>query len=54
MGIAMLIFGVLLGSTPVKGAPPHLLVDGTRTALGFFAVLCAVGVLPSLARGKVR
>jgi EmrB/QacA subfamily drug resistance transporter len=54
MGIAMLIFGVLLGNTPVKGAPPHLLVAGTRTALALFAALCAVGVLPSLARGRVR
>lgn len=54
MGVAMLIFEVLLGATPVKGAPPHLLVAGTRTALTFFAVLCALGVAPSLARGKIR
>ena len=54
MGVAMLIFGVLLGNTPVKGAPPHLIVAGTRTVLALFAALCAVGVLPSLARGKVR
>jgi len=54
MGVAMLIFGMLLGSTPVKGAPPHLLVAGTRMALAAFAALCAVGMLPSLARGRVR
>jgi EmrB/QacA subfamily drug resistance transporter len=54
MGVAMLIFGVLLGNTPVKGAPPQLLVAGTRTVLALFALLCAVGVLPSLARGKVQ
>ena len=54
MGVAMLIFGMLLGSIPVKGAPPHLIVAGTRTVLALFAALCAVGVLPSLARGKVR
>jgi MFS family permease len=54
MGIAMLIFAAYLGATPVKGAPPHLLVAGTRTALALFAALCAVGVLPSLARGRVR
>ena len=54
MGVAMLIFAAFLGATPVKGAPPHLLVDGTRTALALFAALCAIGVLPSLARGKVR
>ena len=54
MGIAMLVFAAFLGATPVKGAPPHLLVDGTRTALALFAALCAIGVLPSLARGKVR
>jgi EmrB/QacA subfamily drug resistance transporter len=54
MGVAMLVFGMLLGNTPVMGAPAHLLVAGTRTALGLFAALCAVGVLPSLARGKVR
>jgi EmrB/QacA subfamily drug resistance transporter len=54
MGIAMLIFAAYLGPVPAQGAPPLLLVAGTRTALGLFAALCAVGVLPSLARGRVR
>jgi hypothetical protein len=54
MGVAMLIFAVFLGPTVVKAAPPELLVKGTRTAFGLFALLCAVGVFPSLARGKVQ
>jgi MFS family permease len=54
MGVAMLIFAVFLGPTAVKAAPPDLLVKGTRTAFGLFALLCAAGVFPSLARGKVR
>jgi EmrB/QacA subfamily drug resistance transporter len=54
MGVAMLIFAVYLGPTVVKSAPPELLVKGTRTAFGLFALLCAVGVFPSLARGKVQ
>jgi len=54
MGVAMLIFAVYLGPTVVKAAPPDLLVKGTRTAFAFFALLCAVGVVPSLARGKVQ
>jgi len=54
MGVAMLIFAVYLGPAVVKAAPPDLLVKGTRTAFALFGLLCAVGVLPSLARGKVR
>ncbi len=54
MALAMLILGVRLGPVPAASAPPDALVGALRVALAVFAGLCAVGVFPSLARGKVR
>jgi EmrB/QacA subfamily drug resistance transporter len=54
MALAMLILSVRLGHVAAAAAPPEALVAALRIALAVFAGLCAVGVLPSLARGKVR
>ncbi len=54
MAVAMLILSVRLGGVAAAQAPAAGLVGALRTALAFFAALCAAGVLPSLARGKVR
>jgi EmrB/QacA subfamily drug resistance transporter len=54
MGIAMMIFSIYMGR--VKITPEHYagFLMGVRTAFAVFAILCGVGVLASLARGKVR
>jgi MFS family permease len=54
MALAMLILDLRLGHVAAAQAPPAALVGALRTALALFAALCAVGVLPSLARGKAR
>jgi EmrB/QacA subfamily drug resistance transporter len=54
MALAMLVLGLRLGSVPAAAAPPEALVAALRVALALFAALCAVGVWPSLARGRVR
>ena len=54
MGIAMLVFAVQMGRVQVT---PEVFPDFLRscsTAFLIFAVLCALGVFASLARGKVR
>jgi EmrB/QacA subfamily drug resistance transporter len=54
MGIAMMIFSIYMGK--VKITPEHHagFIIGVKTAFAVFAILCAAGVLASLARGKVR
>lgn len=54
MALAMLILGARLGPGAAAAAPPDALVGALRTALLAFAALCALGVVPSLARGAVR
>jgi MFS family permease len=54
MAVAMLILGERLGHVAAASAPPSALVGALRVAFAFFAGLCALGVLPSLARGRVR
>jgi MFS family permease len=54
MGIAMMIFSIYMGK--VKITPEHHagFLISVRTAFAVFAILCSIGVLASLARGKVR
>jgi EmrB/QacA subfamily drug resistance transporter len=54
MAFAMLILSVRLGHGAAAQAPPAALVGALRMALALFAALCALGVFPSLARGRVR
>jgi len=54
MALAMLILSLRLGHVAAAQAPPAALVGALRAALALFASLCALGVLPSLARGRVR
>jgi EmrB/QacA subfamily drug resistance transporter len=54
MGIATLTFALFMGR--VRISPEHYpaLMEGMKAAFTVFAVLCAVGILASLARGRVR
>jgi len=54
MGIATLIFSLFIG--PVQIEPQHYeaLLKGIKTALVVFSLLCASGILASLARGRMR
>ena len=52
MGIAMLIFGVLVGRVQITAANQGSFLQGVRTGFIIFAALCFAGVFASLARGN--
>ncbi len=54
MGIAMLVFAVIIGDRGISSANSALLVTSARWIFGILAAACALGVLASLARGKVH
>ena len=54
MGIATLIFAVVMGRVEITAAFYPLLLKSMRLALLIFAILCIGGIFASLARGKVR
>jgi EmrB/QacA subfamily drug resistance transporter len=52
MGIAMLIFGALVGRVQIAAANQGSFLQGVRTGFIIFAALCFAGVFASLARGN--
>lgn len=54
MGIAMLLFSFFIGQAQLSTANGAQLMQSIRIAFILFSALCWLGVLPSLARGKVR
>lgn len=54
MGIAMLVFAIFIGRVKITASEHLQLGDSMRIIFIIFAVLCAVGVLASLSRGKVK
>ncbi len=54
MGIATLIFAVVMGRVEITGASSPLLLESMRLALLIFDLLCIGGIFASLARGRVR
>ncbi len=54
MGIAMLVFALLIGRVAIS--PPYygLLMKSTKLIFGIFAVLCVGGTFASLTRGNLR
>ncbi len=52
MGIAMLIFGALIGRVQITAANQAGFLMGVRTGFIIFAALCFAGVFASLARGN--
>ncbi len=53
MAVTLLVLGLRFGHVPAAAAPPAALTGTLRVLFLGFAGVCAVGVLPSLARGKV-
>lgn len=54
MGVAMLLFSVYIGSAQLSSAYSAQLAESMRVAFALFAVLSAIGIFASLARGKVN
>lgn len=54
MGIAMMIFSVVIGRVAITPAEYAPLLSSVNLAFMLFAVLCVLGVVFSLARGRVR
>ena len=54
MGIATLIFTLIIGKVKVEPAVYPLFLKSTHVAFLVFSILCALGVFASLARGKLR
>jgi len=52
MGMAMMIFSVLVGRIQITAANQGSFLQAVRTGFVIFAVLCFAGVFASLARGK--
>lgn len=54
MGIAMMLFALLLGGQTVNPANHHLFINSTRYAFLIFALLCTAGIFFSLTRGNMN
>ncbi len=53
VGVTMLIFSVIMGHTEISAKDPQLM-SSIQVAFVIFAVMCAIGVVFSLARGNLR
>jgi hypothetical protein len=53
MGLASLIFALGVGRVPIPDAPPDEVLRSVRLAFLVFTTLCGLGVVASLARGRV-
>jgi EmrB/QacA subfamily drug resistance transporter len=54
LGIALLIFSVVIGRVQITPEYYGDFLTSTRIAFSLFAALCVVGIFASLARGRVR
>jgi EmrB/QacA subfamily drug resistance transporter len=54
MGVAMLLFTLIMGRTQITPEHADLFLKSARMALGIFTGLCFFGIFASLARGKLR
>ena len=54
VGVTMLIFSVIMGHTEISGSQAPQLMSSIQVAFVIFAVMCAIGVVFSLARGNLR
>ena len=54
LGIAMLTFSVIMGHVEIAPAQMDELMVSIKVAFGIFAGLCLMGMLFSLARGKMQ
>lgn len=54
MGIAMLIFSVMIGGTQITPETYPDFLKSAHIAFIIFTAMCAAGIFASVARGKVR
>jgi len=54
MGIAMLVFSLIIGKVEITPDIHDKFMVSMKTAFVIFAALCVVGIFASLARGKIR
>ena len=54
MGLAMLVFAVVMGRVEVTPENHGAFVTSVRVAFGIFTAICVAGLLASMARGKLR
>jgi hypothetical protein len=54
MGLAMLVFAVVMGKVQVTPENYPAFLTSVRVAFAIFTGLCVVGLLASLARGNLR
>lgn len=54
MGIAMLVFAWMIGSHGIDHENGALLIASAKIIFMILAILCAVGIAASLARGRVH
>jgi hypothetical protein len=54
MGIAMTLFAVYIGQVEIGPANYPGLLTAIQTGFIIMTVLCAIGIYPSLARGRMR
>jgi hypothetical protein len=54
MGIATLIFSLLIGKAQITPASYALFLKSVKVSFVIFSALCGVGVFISLARGRMR
>jgi len=54
MGIAMMIFSVVIGRVQITPEYHATLLSSVQIAFALFAALCVAGIYFSLARGRVR
>jgi hypothetical protein len=54
MGIAMLVFSVILGRVEIMPVNYPQFIDSVQIAFIIFAVLCFAGIFASMARGSLR
>ncbi|MBN2214115.1 MAG: MFS transporter [Bacteroidales bacterium] len=52
MGIATMVFNVLIGNAKITAANHQLFIQSTKIIFILFSILCFLGVFASLARGK--
>lgn len=52
MGIAMMIFAIVIGRVEITPAYHPLFISSLQYTFTFFTILCGLGVYASLQRGK--
>lgn len=54
MAVVTLVFAVLIGQAEIAPESYPEFSSSVRLALGIFATVCLIGIVPSLVRGKIR